>query len=593
MIQHNAPISHIDTYGGKFILTAGYDNKIILWDSHNQLPLAVGHHDHLVNQCTFNSSGTLAASSSSDYSVRIWQLPELQLKCVLLGHEDDVEGIAFHPQKPLIATCSRDKTICLFELSGQLLCRMNGHEADIISIQWLPDSDMLVSSSDDGTVKYWDMQQQKLMQSVDLDNTEIDTVAMGDNGILYVGNDEGEIVLLSEHGYHTVKAHQAGIKHLSYHSDSRILVSSSYDRCCKVWSCYQNELHFMGQVELPDVIWPRCFTFLNNERLVFGTFGSRYATYDLAEKCWFTNEIKETPGTNAVIKYQDTIYNVGDSGIFYVDSKAKTHLKTCCNFIRAYAGQIITGGQNGKVYNALTGVCYYQHHSPLNCADVFMYAGRKHLAVGTYTGEVLIFRENLQTVIDRNAPALVLVSSIKMHKNAIKGIACSDECIFTVCADAAMAVYETRSLKRCYYKPEAHQKIANACAWLRGNEFLSVSRDLKLRRWHMQRNIDNTCLMSVETIDTPSLNSIKCVAADLQGELIAIGNYTGYIGIYQLATQTWLHWRRISASGISSLSAGPAGEWLCSTFAGASYQLAQVEKGRVLQITKLGGEDEA
>jgi WD40 repeat protein len=91
-------------------------------------------HDHLANQCAFNASGTLLVSASSDYTARVWEIPSLRLKSVLVGHDDDIEMAAFSPDGQTIATCSRDHTIRLFDLSGQTRKILTGHEADVISV---------------------------------------------------------------------------------------------------------------------------------------------------------------------------------------------------------------------------------------------------------------------------------------------------------------------------------------------------------------------------------------------------------------------------------------------------------------------------
>ena len=53
MIEHTAPISGVDAYG-TMVATAGYDNRVILWDSITRTALAEGRHDHLANQCRFS-----------------------------------------------------------------------------------------------------------------------------------------------------------------------------------------------------------------------------------------------------------------------------------------------------------------------------------------------------------------------------------------------------------------------------------------------------------------------------------------------------------------------------------------------------------
>ncbi|MDR0217536.1 MAG: hypothetical protein LBI71_01410 [Enterobacteriaceae bacterium] len=75
MITHHAPINGISAYRDKYVLTAGYDNQVILWDAKTQRPIACAMHDHLANQGIFSPDGNYAVTSSSDYSARLWTVP--------------------------------------------------------------------------------------------------------------------------------------------------------------------------------------------------------------------------------------------------------------------------------------------------------------------------------------------------------------------------------------------------------------------------------------------------------------------------------------------------------------------------------------
>lgn len=61
MIEHKSPVSGIATFDKKYIATAGYDNQLILWNAKTDEGINSGHHDHLVNQCVFNSCGNYLA----------------------------------------------------------------------------------------------------------------------------------------------------------------------------------------------------------------------------------------------------------------------------------------------------------------------------------------------------------------------------------------------------------------------------------------------------------------------------------------------------------------------------------------------------
>lgn len=542
MIKHQSPISGIATHGGRYVLTAGYDNQVILWRADDRRSIARGAHDHLVNQCAFSPDGRLAATSGSDYLTRIWRVPDLRLQAVCFGHDDDVEGIAFHPHKPLIATCSRDHTVRLFSLDGAQQRCLRGHQADVISVAWEGAGDILLSSSDDGTIRRWNTASGELIETIDLGGVETDTVAVGRDHMIYAGNDEGCIACISGvagQGVETrqIEAHEAGIKRLIHDQTQNRLVSLSYDRRMKVWQCDGAEIHCIHTAELPQIIWPRSAAFLDQNRLVFVTFGSAYGEYHIGRRQWALEHIEDTAGINAVCQVGEDVFTVGDAGVVRRNGEVITRLPSLCNFLEPCGERIITGGQSGEVFDALSGERLHQHRSPINCAATFRRDGRRHLLLGTYTGDAPLLRED-----DRGE--LVLETVLQLHENAIKGLAAGSDGILSVCADNAARIIAIDTLESRFYDAHAHDKIANGCAAGGDGLFASVSRDLKLRLWRGDRP---------EVIDSPHENSIKCVAMSADGEWIATGSYTGYVAVYSVSQRQWVLRYRPTAAGISSL----------------------------------------
>ncbi|WP_431224297.1 WD40 repeat domain-containing protein [Serratia sp. L9] len=536
MHKHTAPISGVATIGNDWVLTAGYDNRVILWNAKNKMPVNRVFHDHLANQCTFSPCGHYVATVSSDYSCRIWTFPELMLFGIIKMHKDDVESVSFHPEKPLVATCSRDKTIVISDLNGNPIQHLKGHCADVISVEW-GRSGNLISSSDDGTIRVWDPDSGEQVQCIDLDNVETDTIAIAPCGTIFAGNDNGEIITIAQGTMRMTLAHEAGIKRLVYDAEHQVMVSLSYDRKMKLWRERDGVLENYHTADLPAIIWPRSCAFLNEDNLVFASFGDSYAQYIISAKTWQLDHIKPTQGLNAVQLFNGELWSVGDAGNVYRGSQIVTEIGSLCNFICEFNGILLTGGQMGTLFNAQTGEIVYQHHSPLNCA-ASIGGDNAMCVVGTYTGEGIVLRE-----VDGKVQVIKVIG---LHANAIKGVALSDVFIFSVCADSSTAFHNTDDLSCHQYIPNAHGKIANGCDGNGTDNFVSVSRDLKLRLWHKD---------GVTVIDTPSLNSIKCVALSKDKRHVSIGNYTGWVGIFDIAEQQWSYWQRRSFSGISSIKA--------------------------------------
>ncbi len=558
MIQHSGPISGIATYKSDFIATAGYDNRLILWDASRKRAIACAFHDHLANQCAFSFCGRYLVSSSSDHTARLWDIPSLKLRAVLSDQTDDVEMSAIHPTKPLIAPASRDHCVRIYNFEGELIHRLKGHKADVISVDWIQDRDEVVSSSDDGTMKRWSAKTGELLSDMEMDGVETDTLAVSNDGIIYAGNDKGEIVLVSGDRKEIVQAHNAGIKRLVLNAQCNTLISLSYDRTFKIWQVRSGLPTLLTSARLPDVVWPRSCAFLGDSSLVFGTMGSSYATYDYRSKQWDVSEIQSTPGINAVIAYDGTEVSVGDAGVVLRDGKPVADLGSLCNFLTAVGSIVVTGGQNGQLFDALSGRLLHQHRSPLNCAAAFIKDGATHVIVGCYTGEALVLR--IQE--EKN---LVYITTIQLHANAIKGVAVTHGVIFSVCADTSAAFHSTVDFMCLDHMPGAHEKIANGCIALADGSFASISRDRKLRIWRSRQPSE---------VATPHTHSIKCIAASSDGNLLATGSYNGLIAIFHVGTARWTTVERPTVAGISSLAYNSFnGQFLASSYDSHVYRI--------------------
>ena len=91
--------------------------------------------------------GKTIATGSWDRSVKLWNRSG-QLLQTLSGHSNDVTGVVFSPDGKTIASASLDKTVKLWNLSGELLQTLSG-SSPVGGLVFSPDGKTIATASFD------------------------------------------------------------------------------------------------------------------------------------------------------------------------------------------------------------------------------------------------------------------------------------------------------------------------------------------------------------------------------------------------------------------------------------------------------------
>lgn len=133
-------------------------------------------HTTWVDGLAFAPTGEALASASYDGSVNLWHLspivtpadsptqptdsnaPIARLAETLTAHMARVHRVVWSPDGRILATCSFDRTIWLWNVDEHTYrAPLQGHTAVVYDLAFTPDSKMLLSGSEDGTLRMWEV----------------------------------------------------------------------------------------------------------------------------------------------------------------------------------------------------------------------------------------------------------------------------------------------------------------------------------------------------------------------------------------------------------------------------------------------------
>ncbi|THV84062.1 platelet-activating factor acetylhydrolase IB alpha subunit [Aureobasidium pullulans] len=150
------------SFDGRWLLSVGNDQTARLWDTQSgDAKVTFVGHEHVIECCTFapaaayphlasmaglkkappaTSSAEFVATAGRDKLIKLWDARGTLIK-TLVGHDNWVRALLFHPGGKYLLSCADDKTIRCWDLSQEGKCVKtieDAHGHFVSSMRWAP-----------------------------------------------------------------------------------------------------------------------------------------------------------------------------------------------------------------------------------------------------------------------------------------------------------------------------------------------------------------------------------------------------------------------------------------------------------------------
>jgi hypothetical protein len=156
------------TPDGQRLLTASRDKTAKVWDlKAKESLLTFPEHQNTVYGVAVKPDGKVAVSVGEDNQVRYWNATGDGKQIRNAGdHGMAVFKVIYHPKLPILATCSADKTVRIWNPdSGGAVRTLTGHTDWVYALALSSDGKLVASGSWNGEVRLWQVGDGKLVRA--------------------------------------------------------------------------------------------------------------------------------------------------------------------------------------------------------------------------------------------------------------------------------------------------------------------------------------------------------------------------------------------------------------------------------------------
>ncbi|KAJ3321463.1 U3 small nucleolar RNA-associated protein 13 [Boothiomyces sp. JEL0866] len=239
-------LSITTSFDGKLLATGSKDNSAKLWnvdlDSETQLENSasfVGHTGPVTALAMSKLSNKFLITASEDRTVKFWPLnntSDPKAKFTFQAHDKDIQSIDVAPNDSVFVSAGLDK---LAKANGSLLGVFKGHKRGIWNVKFSPVDQVIATCSTDKTLKVWNIRDYSCIRTFEghlntvlnfsFVSTGLQLLSTGSDGLMKLWNvKDGECV-------GTFDNHEDRIWAVAVNKGESLVFTGSSDSTISIW----------------------------------------------------------------------------------------------------------------------------------------------------------------------------------------------------------------------------------------------------------------------------------------------------------------------------------------------------------------------
>jgi WD40 repeat protein len=251
-IFHKIFSAHYSSHG-KYIVTTGSDNNIIIWSSETGIIYrTLAGLKKRPNAALFLEETEFVLSGGEDNNITLWDVVTGNIIASFEGHKAAVKTLDVSPDGKFLASGSDDGTIRIWDISSKnLIFELKGHKMDVNSLQFSPDGKKLASGSADYSIIIWNLATGSILAAKKVHNGWIRDVAFSPDGSLIASAGDDKLIRLSKVTDLTIistfPGHKDWVQTIDFSPNGKYLISGGHDHLIILWEIASGKILYQSE----------------------------------------------------------------------------------------------------------------------------------------------------------------------------------------------------------------------------------------------------------------------------------------------------------------------------------------------------------